>query len=378
MLLQKLVLQNFRNRDSDVFELSPHLTIFLGENARGKTNLLESIYFLINGVGFRESREEELLQIGKNEAYVEGRFKVERGHQDFKIHIAKKAGIVEKIYFLERSRRRHAQYMEDQTKAILFAPEHIEIINGSPDIRRDYFNKVISFYDLEYKKKLINLESALRRRNKIFEHVHDDAKLHEELSFWNTYIEEQASYVTKKRVEYVDYLNKHQKLDHKGALQNNSDVLDAPHGAVFLNKDRDYLGTGPKEFQMVYMKNIATVARFKEVFEEEKRWRRTIIGPQKDEFQIIIKSLTPKNVHHYGSRSEQRFAVFWLKMNEITYHEDTYHKKPILLLDDIFSEFDQQNKQLILELIKKYQTVLTTTEDELVEHIDIPKVVIEV
>ena len=100
MLLQKLVLQNFRNRDSDVFDLSPHLTIFLGENARGKTNLLEAIYFLINGVGFRESREEELLQIGKNEAYVEGRFKMERGHQDFKIHIAKKAGTVEKYIFL--------------------------------------------------------------------------------------------------------------------------------------------------------------------------------------------------------------------------------------------------------------------------------------
>ena len=91
MLLQKLVLQNFRNRDADVFELSPHLTIFLGENARGKTNLLEAIYFLINGVGFRESREEELLQIGKNEAYVEGRFKIGHGHQDFKIHIAKKS-----------------------------------------------------------------------------------------------------------------------------------------------------------------------------------------------------------------------------------------------------------------------------------------------
>lgn len=347
MLLQKLVLQNFRNRDSDVFELSPHLTIFLGENARGKTNLLESIYFLINGVGFRESREEELLQIGKNEAYVEGRFKIGHGHQDFKIHISKKAGIVEKVYFLERSKRRHAQYMEDQTKAILFAPEHIEIINGSPDIRRDYFNKVISFYDLEYKKKIINLESALRRRNKIFERVHDDEKLHEELSFWNTYIEEQATYITKKRLEYVSYLNRHPKLDHK-------------------------------EFQMVYMKNVATVARFKEVFEEEKRWHRTIIGPQKDEFQIIIKGNTPKNVHHYGSRSEQRFAVFWLKMNEITYHKDSYHKKPILLLDDVFSEFDHQNKQLILELIKKYQTVLTTTEDELVEHIDIPKVVIEV
>ena len=163
MLLQKLVLQNFRNRDDDTFDFSPHLTIFLGENARGKTNLLEAIYFLINGSGFRESREEELLCIGKNQANVEGRFIMGNGKRDFKIHITKRDGIVEKIYFLERTRKKHAQYMMDQTKAILFAPEHIEIINSSPDIRRAYFNKFISYYDGEYKKKVVNLENALQK-----------------------------------------------------------------------------------------------------------------------------------------------------------------------------------------------------------------------
>ena len=100
-----------------------------------------------------------------------------------------------------------------------------------------------------------------------------------------------------------------------------------------------------------------------------------MIGPQKDDFQIYIKD---KNVHHYGSRSEQRLAVFWLKINEITYHESIYKKKPILLLDDVFSEFDKQNKKMVLELIEKYQTVLTTTEEEVIDLIDVPKKIIRV
>jgi len=347
MLLLKLVLHHFRNQESGVFDLSPTLTVFLGENAKGKTNLLESIYFLINGVGFRESREEELVMLGENEAVVEGRFVEGDNQHDYKIHLQKKEGTVEKIYFIQRAKKKHALYIADQTKAILFAPEQIEIINGSPDLRRDYFNKLISYYDQEYKKKLINLENALRRRNKIFEHIKDDIQLKEELTFWNDYIVTQSNYITKKRQEYVDYLNKHKKLDHKS-------------------------------FSISYFKNEATLARFNEYFSQEKRWRRTLIGPQKDDFQLFLEGGTEKNVHHYGSRSEQRLAIFWLKMNEITYYEDIFHKSPILLLDDVFSEFDKANKQMIGDLIKKYQTVLTTTEDEVISQINIPKKIIRV
>lgn len=346
MILQNLVLYHFRNRTDGSFNLSPHLTVLLGENARGKTNLLEAVYFLINGTGFRESREEELMMMGENEAMVEGRFVMGKNKSDFKIHLQKKGISVEKTYFMERAKKKHAQYLADQTKAILFTPEQIEIINGSPDLRRDYFNKIISYYNVDYKKKLINLENALRRRNKVLEHTKDDINLREELSFWNKYVVDQSTYITKIRQEYVNYLNCHKKLDHKS-------------------------------FSITYLKNEATLERFEEYFFQEKKWRRTLIGPQKDDFQIFLETDTEKNVHHYGSRSEQRLAIFWLKMNEITYYENTFHKPPLLLLDDVFSEFDKANKLMIGELIKKYQTILTTTEDETIDRINIPKKIIK-
>lgn len=373
-----------------MFDIGPTVTVIIGENARGKTNLLEAIYFLINGVGFRESKEEELIQMGEGQSVVEGKFKEKKSHFDYKIHVIKKEAVIEKSYFIQKTKKRHAQYLQDQTKAILFAPEQIDIITGPPDMRRSYLNKRISQYDLEYKKKVANLESAIRRRNKIFEFVRDEQKLESQLVFWNNYIIEQSTYITRKREEYITYLNSHPSLDHK-------------------------------LFGANYLKNDATIIRFKEVYVREKRIRKTLIGPQKDDFEIYLKQgFNPpsrksstvelrdaelisasagfqllqeaqkknprpsgrgsfnKNVAHYGSRSEQRLAVFWLKMNEIWYFEELFRKKPIILLDDIFSEFDRLNKKTILELIKKYQTVLTTTEEEIINYIGGEKTIIRV
>jgi len=347
MLLERIVLRHFRNQEMGLFDISPTVTVIIGENARGKTNLLEAIYFLINGVGFRESKEEELIQMGEGQSVVEGKFKEKKSHFDYKIHVRKKEAVIEKTYFIQKTKKRHAQYLQDQTKAILFAPEQIDIITGPPDMRRSYLNKQISQYDFEYKKKVANLESAIRRRNKIFEFVRDEQKLESQLLFWNNYIIEQSTYITHKREEYITYLNNHPSLDHK------------PFGAV-------------------YLKNEATPKRFEEVYAHEKRVRKTLIGPQKDDFEVYIKQGFNKKVQHYGSRSEQRLAIFWLKMNEIWYFEELFRKKPILLLDDIFSEFDRTNKKAILELIKKYQTVLTTTEEEIVDYVEGKKTIIRV
>lgn len=335
MLLQSIDLSYFRNIDKSFFNFSPLLTVVIGENARGKTNLLEAIYTLINGEGFRESKEEELIQIGKNQSSINGEFLINNHKMQFKIIIDKKQNIVIKYYFVNKAKRKLFQYLSEQIKAVLFSPEQIELIRGAPNLRREYFNKIISYYDLEYKKHLDNYDNALRRRNKVLESHFSDRDLIDELQFWNDYLIKQAKNITHKREEYCSYLNSHQDLDSKS-------------------------------FSIKYLKNEFNEERMKQVFEEEKRTRRTVIGPQKDDFEI---SMSPpnggKNIHHYGSRSEQRMGVFWLKMNEINYYEDVKQKKPILLLDDVFSELDNHNKKIILDLIKKYQTVLTTTEEEI-------------
>jgi DNA replication and repair protein RecF len=162
------------------------------------------------------------------------------------------------------------------------------------------------------------------------------------------YLVEQASYLTKVRQQYVDFLNQHQKVDSK-------------------------------KFKIDYLKNEFSWQGLKKAEELEKRIKRTVIGPQKDDYAIsLIQGKRTKNLHHYGSRSEQRLAVFWLKLNEIKFLENSLKSAPILLLDDVFSELDLKNKKLILDLIEKYQTIITTTEENLPELTQVEKKIIEI
>jgi len=341
MVLKRVQLHNFRNIVSNVFDISPNLTIILGENAKGKTNILESIHCIINGTGFRESKEEELLLMDSVETQLDGLFEKNNETNHFRILLNKESnGSIVKHFFVQKVRKGHANYTNEQTKCVLFAPEQIELITGSPDIRRDYFNKLISTFDIVYKKHLTNYEQALRKRNKLLEHFHSAASLREELTFWDIYMEKEAEYIVKKRTIYSQFLNSHREIEGRN-------------------------------FSIEYIKNEFTQKRLQEKKELELRIRRTLIGPQKDDWIIYLQNdnSPEKNIQKYGSRSEQRLGIFWLKMNEIRFMEENINIHPILLLDDVFSEFDHENKERIVRLIKMHQTVMTTTEDDLVKEI---------
>ena len=338
MNLQRLKASHFRTIIDGEFNLESPVTFILGENAHGKTNLLEAVYFVIMGEGFRDSREEQLITFGSQDAVVRADFKEKETTTHFQIFLKRTTNsAIEKIYTVNKTKKNHHQYLALSTRAVLFSPDQILIMIGSPEIRRSYFDRVISSFDAEYRKRLINYENALRRRNKILEHHLKVESLKEELSFWDVYLAEQAAYLVQGRQGYIDFLNRNPKVEQK-------------------------------EFTIEYRKNELTVDRLEERFEEERRYRKTLIGPQKDEYVISQKeSGGEKNLHHFGSRSEQRLAIYWLKLNEARTYEERSGIRPILLLDDIFSELDAHNKRLTLKTIHTYQTILTTTEHETVD-----------
>jgi len=347
MILRKLNLHNFRNFKDKEFIFNPFLTLIIGENSKGKTNLLEAIYFMIFGFGFRETKEIELLNFeNKDTSWVEGIFSDADKENKFKILLMSNNTFVKKAHFINNLKTKHINYLSDQTKAVLFTPQQLEMITGSPTKRRSYFDVLLSSYDFEYKKRLNNYENALRKRNRILERSKFIENIIEEISFWNKFLVEQAKYITQKRQDYINFLNKNNKIDSK-------------------------------EFKIKYIKNEFSYEKLKQYEDLELRIKRTIIGPQKDDYQIFIKNNISKDVQKFGSRSEQRLSILWLKMNEIFFYEKNYKKKPILLFDDVFSEFDSKNKKLVINLFKKYQTIATTTDIEILQLIEVSKSIIK-
>ncbi|MDA1316790.1 MAG: DNA replication and repair protein RecF [bacterium] len=347
MIISSVSLSNIRNFSKAHFEFSSHLTLIVGENARGKTNLLESVHMAVYGTGFRESRELELIMWDKPQGLVESIFYDNDAESLYQVELSQKENNrVEKRYFINKTHKSSNHYRANQTHAVLFAPQSLDIITRSPSRRRSYLDHVLSSIDLPYRTHLRNYENALRKRNKILEQHSNIQALKQELEFWNDYIVERASYITKKREDYIAFLNKHQAVDGRS-------------------------------FTIIYHKNECTHDLLERCFNKEQIIRKTFIGPQKDDFEVWQELPLKKNIHLYGSRSEQRIAIFWLALNEIKYVEQELNKKPILLLDDIFSELDEHNKKLVMHMISQCQTIITTTEPKLAQLAQMPEVVIE-
>lgn len=342
MRLDSIKIENFRNFENNIFSFSPFLTIIVGKNSVGKTNLLEAIYFGLHGQGFREKKENQLIKIGKNKADVELKFADKNSQYFFRINLSLLDQKIKKIFFVNSTQKKHFFYKEEIKSAIIFTPQDIEIITRTPEERRKYFDMILSQSNWQYKNNLTNYKNALKRRNKLLQIINNKNQLKNEIKFWDQFLENLSQKIIKKRQDYINFLNQHNKIDSF-------------------------------TFKIIYLKNEFNKTKAQEVFEKEINLKQTLIGPQKDDFQIFIND---KNVHLFGSRSEQRLTLFWLKLCEIKYLEETFKKKPLLLLDDIFSELDLDNKKLILNLIYHYQTVITTTDPLLVKLLDLPKTLI--
>lgn len=328
MLLQQIRLIKFRNYQDSVFKFNPFITVVIGKNSVGKTNLLEGIYFGYHGVGFREKKENQLIKFGESEARVDLTLIEKEEKNLFQIILQMENSKTKKIFYVNRVKKTASFYQKEIEGIVLFAPQQIEIISASPDTRRNYLDHILSFFHPNYKTALINYKNALRRRNKLLETTTNWQNLKLELKFWDNFLENEARIITQIREEYINFLNKNNQIDNRS-------------------------------FFVQYQKNLFTKERASQYFEKEIKIKQTLIGPQKDDFHIFAQD---KDIHFFGSRSEQRLALFWLKINEINYFEKQLNKKPLLLLDDVFSEFDLENQKLILNLIRKYQTVLTTTD----------------
>lgn len=233
-------------------------------------------------------------------------------------------------------------------KVVLFWPQDMELVTDSPTIRRRYLDFVLCQVDREYRRSLISYEKGLRQRNKLLEAIREKGAHRHQLIFWDQLLIKSGEYITRAREGYID----------------------------FVNRTRNY--------QLVYDKSIISRLRLDQYVEEEIAAGATLVGPHRDDMEFRIKNAELRiqgeeyrSLSCFGSRGEQRLAILWLKIGELSFIEEKTGEKPVLLLDDILSELDHDHRKIIFDLIINRQTIITTTDKHLLPRLSGDTKVIE-
>lgn len=334
-MISSVVLTNFRNYPQKKIDLSETTTVLLGNNATGKTNFLEAVYLLATGDSFRASRIEEMVRFGEEL----GRVRALRPEEP-ELEVVVTGGMVggktvaKRKYLIDSAGKRKSDFV-GAIAAVIFRPEDLVLVEGSPSGRRKFLDRAIAQVDRDYARSLSVYEQALRRRNRLLQDLKGGKSTRHSLSFWDSLIIKHGQVLQEKRLELIAFVN---DLWGRSELFNH---LKLEYDKSLLNEER-----------------LATYAN------EEVAAGYTLVGPHKDDFRLLSKD---RDLGTFGSRGEQRMAVLALKIGELYFLENRRQERVILLLDDIFSELDPQHRGEVLRVMQNRQVVLTSALEKDIE-----------
>jgi len=328
MLLKQLKLTNFRNYSNLDLNLDERPTILLGDNGAGKSNILEAIYFLSTTKSQRVDQESELVKEGEAISRVEGLIEKE-GETSLEINMTqdKEIGFSKRLKVNGVPRR--VMDFVGNLPAIIFYPSDINMVTGSPSLRRWHLDLSLAQVDVEYKRMLTLYEQILVNRNRVLKRIKEGEGKVDELDFWSRELLKVGLVVIQKRQDFFE----------------------------FINKVKTDLG----DFSYVYQQSELTAERLDQYSSREIAASSTLIGPHRDDFLFFQKG---RNIAHFGSRGEQRTSTLAFKLSTLEFMASKIGVRPVLLLDDVFSELDGKNRTHVTEIAKLQQTVISTVELE--------------
>ena len=344
MYLKSIKLVNFRNYENEFIELDSNINIIYGNNAQGKTNLLESIYFLSLAKSHRSLNDKDLIKEGKKDLKVYGDSILNNFSKSFEIKIVNN----KKIYKIDNNPIKSLNDYLSYLKIIIFFPEDLDIIKSSPDVRRRYINIQISQLNRNYFKILNDYNKILKIRNEILkQNLKDNYINMDYFKIITKNLIEKASYIYCIRNKYINRINE---------IIGNYYKKISTYDGLYIK----YITNSKEEIYEIDKIKEEMHKRFDELESAEIKSGITLIGPQKDDFLFMLDN---NNLKNYGSQGQQRMAVLALKLSEIDIFTKESNDTPILLLDDVFSELDDYKKNNLLKNINKnIQTIITTTD----------------
>lgn len=356
MYISELKIANFRNYDFLKLKLKKKINILIGNNGQGKTNLLESIYVLGITKSHRSFIDNNLIKKNTQKSIIKGTLINENIKTNLEIEIENK----KKILKIDNNIiKKNSDYIS-RMNIIIFYPEDLELIKGSPITRRRFLNLELSQLNSNYFLILNDYNKLLKMRNDYLKNNYIDINY---LNILTDYLIEKAVIIFRMRKKIIDKLN--QNIEKIYFDITNLEKFNIKYKTcIDLDCTSEEIKKRLKE-------------KFNEVYEQEIKFKSTLVGPHRDDFEFYIDNLNLKN---YGSQGQQRLAIIALKLGEIEIFRKYKESNPILLLDDVFSELDETKKNNLLKYISKdIQVIITTTDlnnisDEIVKKAKIIKI----
>ncbi len=334
MLIKNIELKNFRNYKNLKLEFDEKLNIFLGHNAQGKTNLLESIFVLGMGKSFRTNSDKELIFFNEDFAKVKANIVEENNEDEIEI-VFQKDG---KIINLDGIKLQRTIDLLETVYIVIFSPEDLKIVKEGPDNRRRFLDRELCQIKPIYYSDLGNYKKVLKERNTLLRAENSDKNL------YSVFNESLAEYGIRIVNERKNFINRLQKISEKieSDITSNSEKLVLSYETKINSKE---------EFIKILEEN----------FEKDLYKGYTSFGPHKDDIKISVNDI---DIRTYGSQGQQRTAALSMKLAEIDLIKQETERDAILLLDDVLSELDQNRQRYLINAMKNTQVFITATEIE--------------
>lgn len=342
MKIKSLKLKNFRNYDLLKLDFDDNTNIFYGDNAQGKTNILEAVYLSGTTKSHRGAKDKDMIQFGKDESHIEAVVEKNGIEYQLDMHLKKnnpKGIAINKIPI------RKASELFGIVNLVFFSPEDLNIIKSGPGERRRFMDMELCQLDPLYLTDLAGYNHIVNQRNKLLKELHVNSRLLDTLDIWDMQMVQYGIRVIQKRQEFVEELNRviqeiHRNLtgglEHLEVIYEPSTEQENFEETLFRNRDRDI------------------------------RMKMTSSGPHRDDLCLMADGI---DIRKYGSQGQQRTAALSLKLSEIYLVKNKIKDTPVLLLDDVLSELDSSRQTCLLDSIHDIQTMVTCTGlDDFISH----------
>ena len=316
--------------------------IFYGDNAQGKTNILEAVYLSGTTKSHRGTKDKDMIQFGANESHIETIVEKNGIKYQIDMHLKKNSP---KGIAINKIPIRTASELFGIINIVFFSPEDLNIIKNGPGERRRFIDLELSQLDKVYLNNLSNYNRIVNQRNHLLKEIDYNKGALETLDIWDMQLIQYGNKIVERRQKFIEEINKIISNIHKKLTGNREDikiVYEPSNGAL--------------SFEQALLKNK----------EKDLRIKSTSVGPHRDDIAFLVSDI---DIRKYGSQGQQRTAALSLKLSEIELVKQSIHDTPVLLLDDVLSELDKHRQNYLLDSIHDIQTLITCTGvDEFVNH----------